>query len=120
MNEKKEQKMPIGSEIQRHFNFKVQTPKILILTCLSLGNSGVGNDDWGDSRGLGDGFQVNQTDTTASNDSDLHSAGLFFHNSHGQGRLLADALSMLEGEGNALLAECAKGNGCDKDLHDFR
>lgn len=90
---------------------------ILLLTCLSLGNSGVGNDDWGDTRGLGDGFQVDQTDTTASNDSDLHSFSLLFHNSHGEGRLRADALSILEGEGTALLAECAEGKDCEEGLH---
>jgi hypothetical protein len=48
-----------------------QFRKNLILTSFSLGDGGVGHDDGEHTWGLGDGFQMNNTDTTATDDTDL-------------------------------------------------
>jgi hypothetical protein len=42
----------------------------IIRTCFSLGNSRVGNNHCSNARGLADGFQVNHSDASHSDDSD--------------------------------------------------
>lgn len=88
-----------------------------MLTFLSLRHSRVGNNNRDYSRGFGDCFQVNQADASASNDSNFHSLGFLLFDSHGQRRLGAIGVPLLEGECKTILAEDTECKDSNDILH---